>query len=322
MNAKAKEIIDLYKSGYLINDIKQQVGCGRSTIYNVLKECEIEPRRIYPGKKSRFSDSEIKEMHDMYIGGMVPREIGELFGVSKEAILYYFHTRGYSIKNKSEQNRKYHVDENFFDSIDTEEKAYYLGLLYADGTNYMKKNSIQIGLQERDKDILEKFRASLNTEKPLHKIKTKYPGGQDIFKLEIVSEHMCNVLNDIGMVPNKSLVLEFPNCIPNDLIRHCIRGYFDGDGYISRGHDYTVEIMGTEMFCLKVQEILKDNGIFSKIYNTTLHKETTTRRLYVGTKDNVKKFLEYIYKDATVYIDRKFQTAVDKYGYTNNSLSI
>ena len=79
--------------------------------------------------------------------------------------------------------------------------------------------------------------------------------------------------------------------------------------------------MGTESFCLSIQKILFQHDIDSKIYNTTLHKETSTRRLYIGRKDNFKKFINYIYTDATIYLERKYLTAMLKINDNiNNSL--
>lgn len=139
--------------------------------------------------------------------------------------------------------------------------------------------------------------------------------------MSLFSEYMSNKLNDIGMAPNKSLILKFPTCVPDDLMHHFIRGVFDGDGYISHGGDYTCEIMGTEDFCIELQRKLLEVGIDSKIYNTTLRKETSTRRLYIGKKDNVRKFLNYIYKNSTVYLERKHEIALSKYKYINNTLT-
>ena len=49
------------------------------------------------------------------------------------------------------------INKNFFNKIDTEEKAYFLGFLYADGYNNTDRNSVALSLKEDDKEILEKY---------------------------------------------------------------------------------------------------------------------------------------------------------------------
>ena len=66
-------------------------------------------------------------------------------------------------------NKKYNYNENFFEEINTPEKAYFLGLLYADGTNVQlpTTKTMSITLQEQDVSILERFKKALNSEYPL-----------------------------------------------------------------------------------------------------------------------------------------------------------
>jgi intein/homing endonuclease len=129
---------------------------------------------------------------------------------------------------------KYITNEKFFDIINDEEKAYFLGLMYADGNNYVRiphSYEVSIKLQEQDKYILEKFRDLLSPQTNLKliidkKIKTKYC----LFKIN--SKILSHQLSELGCVPAKSLILEFPKFISNNLIHHFIRGYSDGDGSI------------------------------------------------------------------------------------------
>lgn len=67
--------------------------------------------------------------------------------------------------------KKYTFNKNYFEKIDSEDKAYFLGLLYADGCNSTSATqnhaSIVLNLQEGDKEILEKFMKYINSNKPL-----------------------------------------------------------------------------------------------------------------------------------------------------------
>lgn len=190
--------------------------------------------------------------------------------------------------------------------------------MYADGCNNDKKNSIHIDLQEGDKDLLYDIRAAIGINKPLSIHHSLYPNGQDMYRLEITSKYMCDVLSNIGMTPRKSLTVTFPD-INEDVLPHFIRGYFDGDGYISKPEKRgcQIEIMSTLMFCESLHKILHDIGIDSYIKNTN-RPDTITRYLVIGKKNECEKFCNYIYNDATIYMKRKFDRAFQKFHSTFN----
>lgn len=315
------EIVNMYESGITVREICSSLPCSRQTIYNVLNKYGVKLDYMHGKRNDGISKEQIFEMYELYLQGKNTREIGEMYNLSKSYISRLFHEQSFTLRDQHQTSRKYKLNENFFDSIDTEEKAYFLGLLWADGTNILKRNCIQIGLQERDKHILEDMLIAMSSDSPIKCTKSTYPGGQDIYSISLFSEHMSIRLNDIGMVPNKSLILKFPRCVPFSLMPHFIRGYFDGDGYISHGGDYTCEIMGTEDFCIELQNILFEVGIESKIYNTTLRQETSTRRLYIGRKENVRKFLSYMYDNSSIYLKRKHDIALSKYMNINSTLT-
>jgi len=65
-------------------------------------------------------------------------------------------------ERRSKSTRQYTFNEYIFENIDTEEKAYWLGFLMADGYNHESKTCVTLRLQEEDKEILEKFKSFLN----------------------------------------------------------------------------------------------------------------------------------------------------------------
>ena len=140
--------------------------------------------------------------------------------------------------------RKYDVNDNYFDVIDTQEKAYFFGLLYADGCNYEDDGIIKIDLNEDDVEILEKLSKAIGytgkikyydkeTEKRFEDGKV-YPC-KPIFRLIFRSKRISEQLAIKGCVYNKSMCGMFPNddVIPENLLNHFIRGYMDGNGGIS-----------------------------------------------------------------------------------------
>ena len=97
-----------------------------------------------------------------------------------------------------------------------------------------------------------------------------------------------------------------------------LRGYFDGDGHISKGKfKYNMSMVGTQSFCESVQSILNGLGIESHIYITT-SDDKPTRTLMITKKRLCKKFFDYIYKDANLKLQRKYGVYIEKYCSAEN----
>ena len=173
---------------------------------------------------------------------------------------------------------KYYYNEDYFKKIDTAEKAYWLGFLYADGcitrfyrNEKLKSMSLELTLQDEDCDHLIKFKNALESNVPIqHKIiNRKYKSD----RIVINCTSMCRDLIKLGCTPVKSLTLEFPNndILPEEYVRDFIRGYFDGDGGVSytegeyfhsarnkfyKQYHYRCYFCGNEQFLTEVKKIL------------------------------------------------------------------
>ena len=110
-------------------------------------------------KQRRLSHQEKSELFKMYeTGKYTGVDLAKIFNISSVATNALLRRHGYKAKTQSELQRKYSINETFFDIIDTQEKAYVLGLLYADGYNNTDRNSVSLGLKETDREILDKVR--------------------------------------------------------------------------------------------------------------------------------------------------------------------
>jgi hypothetical protein len=166
-----------------------------------------------------------------------------LLGLSYNLLSEKYNICIWSIGNVLKKNniisrvRKHSCNENYFEKIDSKEKAYWLGLLFADGYvrkrkqfegKYKQGGVIGISLKEGDEYLLEKLINDLeSTYKLFKQVKNEFLS----YKLEIYSSKMSDDLINLGCVPNKSLKLQPPN-LECKFISHFIRGYFDGDGSI------------------------------------------------------------------------------------------
>lgn len=285
-------------------------------------------KEIY--NKKIFTSEELKDIKESYLNGESSVKLGKKYNVNHKTILRVLHEMNVNVDQKR-FCRKYKLNEHYFDIIDTPNKAYIMGFLYSDGSNCLDKATISISLQEEDKDILEKMRLEIGSEKPL--VYLDYSNKHDFgysyknqYRLTMFSTHMCAELNNKGVVPNKSLIIAFPKWLDDSLIPHFIRGVYDGDGSIYRSYindnnlPITVTITATESFCNELKKICKDKlDISPKIYDASCHNGIT--KVFTLSGRNIsKKFLDWIYQDADLYLQRKYNRYCEYYDI-NNSLS-
>ena len=293
-------------------------------IYKV--EC-IEKKNY---KKYLFTEEQKNFVVKLYkeLGSSV--DVGNKFNVGHKVITKILEEKG--VRRTAAKKRRYKINESYFDIIDTPNKAYILGFLYADGCNNKSKGTISMSLEEGDKHILEDIRNEIGSERPLEFIdySNKHDFGytyKSQYRMLLFSTHMCEVLEAYGVVPNKSLVLDFPN-LKDHLFPHFIRGYFDGDGSVTQGKkdtNFTLTITSTNNFCEKLKEIIeKEVGINCYIYDASNHNGIT-KVLTTSGRLQVKTLLDWLYKDADLFLERKHHRYI-QYFYNieniNNTLTV
>ena len=220
--------------------------------------------------------------------------------------------------------RMYGVNDNIFDNIDNQDKAYVLGLLYADGCNYYEKGCVKIDLIEDDLEILEKLKIFFEYEGDIkhHKQGMKKFSGKEYFckdscRLSISSRNISEKLAKYGCVANKSYIMTFPNkeIINEILLRHFIRGFMDGNGGISywidnlnTGHKkFQVNFCGTTDMINTISKILGNKFSCCPAISDR-YEERDNNNLQVNICGNrvVEKILDWLYLDANIYMQRKY----------------
>lgn len=211
--------------------------------------------------------------------------------------------------------RKYNVNDKFFEQVDNEHKAYWLGFLMADGHINKREGQDRLVLTTSSKDFqhLYKYVDSLGFEGTVkhYEIKVGTFKGYKFSNVQITSQKMVDDLAKYGCVKKKSLMLEFPkSLIPDHLIHHFIRGYFDGDGsvFISMEKHWRnknifpvihFRFTGTEQFLKQVQSEINLGGNLKKPKGDNVYELSFKRN------KKAADFYNYLYKNATIYLDRK-----------------
>ena len=208
----------------------------------------------------------------------------------------------------------YHnVDENFFQNWSSE-MAYILGVIAADGCvciNEFRKR-YRLGLTSKDLEWLQEIKRTIKAEHPIRECVVRLESGTHVvFKFELESKKIVHDIIMLGITPRKSLNLKFPD-VPNRYLNHFVRGYFDGDGHVytclklNRYPCIQLSYYGTKDFLTSLnQRVAKSVGCTVR----NIFQGKGVYELRYNTREG-EKVLKWMYRDASVYLPRKYLTFV------------
>lgn len=196
----------------------------------------------------------------------------------------------------------YQENSGFFTIIDSDEKAYWLGFIAADGPA-SDHFSLSLALHVQDLGHLEKFKKSIESNRPIYQSTQIEHAAIQVNDKQIVSD-----LIKLGITPRKCHTLRFPALSSSDLDRAFIRGYFDGDGSIlCLEGNLHLEFAGNEQFLTRVQKILVQSCYLNFTKISKCQNSKATFRLRYGGNSQVPRILHFLYKGASIYLERKAQ---------------
>lgn len=297
---------ELYNSGLSVIKIAEQL----KVTTNIIDYCLQKNKTKKDAKRIRVNVN-LEEAVRLHNEGKNLPQIAEILGVGVTTLK----RRGlhklvdtYSFY----KNRSFPKDYSFFKLIDTEEKAYYLGLLLADGS--VDNDGLKLELKSEDDYILEIFK---NLISPKSQVKTctrtrqhkGYTFTGTMSRLDISSKDIVNDLKILGIEQNKTYkVQRVPKQIPSNLIHHFIRGLFDGDGSVwinNKTKKLSINFTGEFNLLTEVKSLLLNIGLNPKVKVIKKPHQTDSYIVYSSQKD-IKTFFNWLYKDATIYMKRKY----------------
>jgi len=209
-------------------------------------------------------------------------------------------------------------DFSKFYDLNNPETQYWLGFFCADGcVGYYKRengnNTYTIALTSKDDEVLDKYKKYFGDYVRIGKVSARSKCKNAI----ISSKELCEYfINELNITPKKSLTLDPKIEYTSDFIR----GYFDGDGYISSNKfNYRANFTsGSKIFLEKLQKVLEENNIHSRF---AAHKNIPNDyyTLEIERKNDLKTLYYFMYQNATVCLTRKLKNFVSIYGNIDNS---
>lgn len=267
----------------------------------------------------RLTTIEQENIINEYLNGLSTVKLGNRYNVNPSTIRDVLIKNGIKLRSNKLNSRKYYVNENVFNIIETEEQAYWLGFLYADGYVMSSDNSkkICIALSEKDKGHLNKFIQFMGSNYPIktYKQTNGYKIGSNYCRVCIISEKIYDDLLRYGVLEHKTHNLKYPDYLPNYLQWHFLRGYCDGDGCITpNGNSYAVKIMCIESFAKSIISFLSEN-IDDFYYSYKPRKENCmTKSLNLFGK-SAYQFIDKAYRNNNISLDRKNALAIKSLEY-------
>jgi hypothetical protein len=257
---------------------------------------------------TKEQDIKIKKL---YGSGLSTAKISKLFGVSPETIRTSLSLTETKIRSRKEACTKYMLNSSFFESIDSEEKAYWLGFITADGG--IVNHQLVLSLKSSDIGHIELFRKAIGSTHPIKNVRHSI-NGKEIWqpRLTISSVQLIKTLQTLGVGEKKSLTVK-PPLIQENLQIAYWRGYFDGDGHIFNSYCRptlsrsfaAVQVTGNKYMLKGFADFMKKRlNIISKI-----EKDKSVYRIRYGKRLFVYLVAKLLYSDSNIYLNRKYNIA-------------
>lgn len=256
-------------------------------------------------------------MVKLYNEGYSAAAICKYLPYTPHTIINHLRDAGVTIRSKA--GIKTPLNDSYFETIDSEEKAYFLGFLMADGCVTERRNSqpaISLQLHSDDEYILHKLKEVTESGVNITHQKSRNHSSWRVHSIKMATD-----LAKYGIIPRKTGHEFLPiDEIPDNLIRHFIRGFFDGDGWftvtkshgIPNGRIFLGFVSNINMLT-SIKEYL--NKKIPNLTDIKIHEYGDNDKGYAGFSmmlyaklDNVKDIGNFLYKDATVYLERKYNT--------------
>lgn len=247
-----------------------------------------------------LSETQVKEIIDKYQNKQSQKSIAKEYGLDKGTIKRLLLKNNIKIRTLSEASRKYSYNDNIFETIDSHEKAYWLGFIAADGC--IINNRLDIGLSIKDYNHLVKFKEFVESNAPIRTYKVK---SYDCCEFTINSRKIINDLFNLNITPNKSLNLKPPD-ISEEFYFSFILGLFGGDGGFCVNNQNTLSLY----FCgtLEINKFIVnflDKKLNIKINLREDKRHNNHYRFSISNRKNIIKIAESMYCNLNIFLERK-----------------
>lgn len=297
-------IINLYHQTPDINKLSESCNVAIGAIRRILSENNIQVKR------SKLLEASKALILKDYGEGLSYLDISAKYGISQKSVGKVLRSGGVSVR----PCKYLTINERYFEKIDTHSKAYFLGLIMADGCVLWNRpktvlNQLLIALQARDGYILQDFIEDSQYSGELKLIKRRDSGRQDSYRLSIYVQNFVKELLKFGVSPNKSVSHSFFTNVPDQYLCSAILGYFDGDGSVSfsekDGRRLSVALISSVEFAERLKEVLNSLGIPCSVRRRHTKAGVIMGECRLKGNRSCIQLYRYLYQGQTTHLKRK-----------------
>ena len=249
---------------------------------------------------------EKKVCQDYQTGNYSSRELGIKYSLSKTCILKILER--YNIPKVNRRLVNNNLDVHYFDNIDTEEKAYLLGFIFADGS--ISNDEFFLDINEKDIEMLLRIREEIHSN---CKITTRKKGNSMMSRIAIKNKVFCSSLSQYGIIENKTkMTSHLPvEKIPTIFYKDFLRGLIDGDGWVIKTKQNLYKIgYVTQYYSTALDFVEMLNSLLEEKWkNKILTPKDRYAIVNIQKQSIVKQVALVLYKGNKICLSRKFQMA-------------
>lgn len=290
-----REVCKWYEDGGTLESTGREFKTDGACVWHILEKNGVKRRAV----KKEMEDEVVRRVLEVYGRGDTAEGTARKMGITIHYVKRILKENDVKIRKV----RRHMFDEAIMDNIDCEWKAYFLGLMMADGCICTQDRVATITLVKKDAYILAPFAAIFDS-----RLKEETPSGygeqrgcavNPQMRLTMCSKRLCSSFIKHGCIPRKSLTLPWPTTIPESLMGHFIRGFFDGDGHVNKTGN-RIMMISSDAFCRSMAEYMaKRYGVESRV----VKEGKVSRILFRLEATNRLKVI--MYEGATMWLKRK-----------------
>ena len=303
--------LNLYCSGFRMMGIESITKRSRTILRKFYRDTGIYDDLL---DIKRDYGEEISNLNNKGLGAI---EIAERINISHQGVHKYLFSVGEHRDRNESLELKLTEEDKYFDSLDTQEKVYWLGFIVADG--HFAEHTLRIILSELDYDHLKKLAHILKVKKikRFERI-TKKGNVSKMINLDYNSVHMVRTAIKYNLRGNKAhnpQLGEIYKFIPEKYVNHFIRGYWDGDGtlgaYMTKRGNYkrATSCTGNHKFLETTNKVISNYTEIKKKKVYRIKSSHFSGHLCYQAKLDIKVFLLWLYRNSEICLERKYKKA-------------
>ncbi len=303
-----KQFLEYYNMGFSTTEICSFLNENRNRGYKLLKKLNLPSHKPVGNVVNK---EDINKITTLYLAGKTVEEIGKEININPATVNYWARKLGITRPNGKVPD----CNQDYFEKIDSSSKAYFLGLLYADG-GYLRKVSkngridlsLSLELKKEDAYIIEEFKNQLESSLPVREIVREeimtsngkeYSFTKNNCYFRIGCKKLISDLISWGCIENKTKELSNVPDIEKEYLRYFLLGFYDGDGIASVGERTYMGFCGTEEM-MKNISLLLNQELNLRIKKSYYNKSNHIYYLQYNMNEEIEKLFKYFYKDLEI----------------------